>query len=74
MRVSDMDTYKLRVMHCPICEAQATHRAVSAFPATSCPKCHGTTLGQYMDGKTFIDGASYSNGAWGESKVQGLSA
>lgn len=50
-----MDTYKLRVMHCPLCEHQASHRAVSAFPAIPCPKCKGIPLGQYVDGVTHLD-------------------
>ena len=50
-----MDTYKLRVMHCPVCDHQASHRAVSAFPDVPCPKCKGARLACFMDGMTRFD-------------------
>lgn len=44
-----MDTYIIRVMHCPVCDHQASHRAVSAFPDALCHRCKGVKLSRFLD-------------------------
>lgn len=46
-----MDTYTIRVMHCPVCNHEASHRAVSAFPSALCHRCKGVKLSQFLDYK-----------------------
>lgn len=44
-----MDTYEIRVMHCPICDHKASHRVVAAFPDTLCQRCRGVELARFLD-------------------------
>lgn len=46
-----MDTYTIRVMHCPVCDHQASHRAVIGFPGALCHRCKGVKLSRFIDYK-----------------------
>jgi len=42
--MSDSDTYQLKVMHCPVCGYQCSHRAMVARSRDLCPRCYGAPL------------------------------
>lgn len=47
--MSTQDTYHLRVLHCPVCGDEATHRAVLHIPYAPCPRCNGAKYHEFRN-------------------------
>lgn len=46
----DQDRYELRMVHCPECKYQVSHRVATVRAADmDCPRCHGHKLGAFLD-------------------------